>query len=198
MKKGWLMAVAIICIWGFSASCTSTSVKSVWSDPEYKGAGVDEVFVIGISKEEGIRRVFEDSFSDQLKGYGVTGIPSYRSVSNKELMDKDIIQARVKEAGVDAVLLTRVLDIKKETQYYPPRYYYRGYYDYYSRSYPASRGYTVEYETAVVETNLYDTKKDKLIWSARSDASLDGPLDEQIKEYVKIMTEKLAESGLLK
>ena len=42
----------------FLTGCSQTKVTSVWVDPEYQGDGIDNVFVVGVSKDGGLRRIF--------------------------------------------------------------------------------------------------------------------------------------------
>jgi len=189
----------------FLTGCSQTKVTSVWVDPEYQGDGIDNVFVVGVSKDGGLRRIFEDEFVSLFKERGVTATSSYRLVPDEDLRDEKILDDKVNASGSDTILMTRLIDIRKDTQYVPPDYvyapppyYYGGWHGYYNRAYMVSPGYTVEYETAVLETNLYDLKSDKLIWSARSDAPTDGNMGKHIKDFAKSIISQLAEAKLIK
>ena len=185
--------------------CSQTKVTSVWVDQEYQGDGIDGVFVVGVSKDGGLRRIFEDEFVTLFKQRGVKAISSYRLLPDEDLRDEKKLDSKVKESGSDTILMTRLLDIRKDTQYVPPDYvyappssYYGGWHGYYNRAYMVSPGHTVEYETAVLETNLYDLKTDKLIWSARSDAPADGKVGKHIKDFARSIINQLAEAKLIK
>ena len=189
----------------FLPGCSQTKVTSVWVDQEYQGDGIDNVFVVGVSKDGGLRRIFEDEFVTLFKQRGVKATSSYRVVPDEELRNEKKLDMKVKESGSDTILMTRLIDIRKDTQYIPPDYvyappahYYGGWHGYYNRSYMMSPGYTVEYETAVLETNLYDLKSDKLIWSARSDAPTDGKMGKHIKDFAQSIIKQLAEAKLIK
>jgi hypothetical protein len=189
----------------FLAGCSQTKVTSVWVDQEYQGKGIDNVFVVGVSKDGGLRRIFEDEFVARFSERGVKATSSYRVVPEADLQDEKKLEEGVKNSGSDTILMTRVIDIRKDTQYIPPdyvysppAYYYGGWHGYYNRAYMASPGYTVEYETAVLETNLYDLKSDKLIWSARSDAPTDGQVGKHIKDFARSIIKQLAEAKLIK
>ncbi len=189
----------------FLNGCSQTKVTSVWVDPEYQGDGIDNVFVVGVSKDGGLRRIFEDEFVSLFKERGVTATSSYRLVPDEDLRDEKILDDKVNASGSDTILMTRLIDIRKDTQYVPPDYvyapppyYYGGWHGYYNRAYMVSPGYTVEYETAVLETNLYDLKSDKLIWSARSDAPTDGNIGKHIKDFARSIINQLAETKLIK
>jgi hypothetical protein len=185
--------------------CSQTRVTSVWVDPEYQGDGIDNVFVVGVSRDSSLRRIFEDEFVALFKQRGVNAISSYRVLPDKDLQDEKMLDSKLKEADSDTILMTRLIDIRKDTQYIPPDYvyappahYYGGWHGYYNRAYMVSPGYTVEYETAVLETNLYDLKSDKLIWSARSDAPTDGKMGKHIKDFARSIITQLAEAKLIK
>lgn len=185
--------------------CSQTKITSVWFDKEYRGGEIDAVFVVGVSRDGGVRRIFEDEFVSQFKQRGVKAMASYRLLPDKDLRDEEKLDSQVKESGSETILMTRVLEIRKDTQYTlpdygytPPSYYYGGWHGYYSRAYMVSPGYAVQYETAVLETNLYDLKTDTLIWSARSDAPVDGNVGEHIKEFANSIINQLAEAKLIK
>jgi hypothetical protein len=179
--------------------CSQTKVTSVWVDQEYEGDGIDDVFVVGVTKDGGLRRIFEDEFVTLFKQRGVKAISSYRLLPDEDLRDEKKLDSKVIESGSDTILMTRILDIRKDTQYIPPDYVYTGgWHGYYNRAYMVSPGHTVEYETAVLETNLYDLKTDKLIWSARSDAPTDGKVGKHIKDFARSIINQLAEAKLIK
>ena len=179
--------------------CSQTKVTSVWVDQEYEGDGIDDVFVVGVTKDGGLRRIFEDEFVTLFKQSGVKAISSYRLLPDEDLRDEKKLDSKVIESGSDTILMTRILDIRKDTQYIPPDYVYTGgWHGYYNRAYMVSPGHTVEYETAVLETNLYDLKTDKLIWSARSDAPTDGKMGKHIKDFAQSIIKQLADAKLIK
>jgi hypothetical protein len=196
-----MLAIIIFLLTG----CAQTQVTSVWVDQEYQGDGIDNVFVVGVSRDEGLRRIFEDEFVNLFKERGVQATASYRTLPDADLQDEKKLDSIVKSSGSDTILMTRVIDVRKDTQYIPPdyvyappSYYYRGWHGYYSQAYMVSPGYTVEYETAVLETNLYDLKTDKLIWSARSDAPTVGKVGKHIKDFARSIISRLAEAKLIK
>ena len=108
-----------------------------------------------------MRRIFEDEFVTLFKEKGVIATSSYRVLPDKDLRDEKMLDSKVKESGSDTILMTRVIDIRKDTQYIPPDYvyappahYYGGWHGYYNQAYMVSPGYTVEYETAVLDRSI--------------------------------------------
>lgn len=84
------------------------------------------------------------------------------------------------------------------TVYYPPPYYgtWPDYFGY-SYRYIYSPGYLAENEYAVIETNLYETKNDKLVWAASSETLINNTDKGLIKSYIGIMVNTMVEQGLL-
>ena len=110
-----LMFVALLV-----AACSSTTMRGSWSDPAFTNK-ISNLYIIGISKDETRRRIFEDTFSRQLASQGVKSFPSYRDLPNNQEQDREIIIQRMKEEGCDSVLITQLIDTRKETVTSPGR-----------------------------------------------------------------------------
>jgi hypothetical protein len=184
-------------------ACATTQLTSVWKDPSYQ-ARPAKVMVIGVARNPLNRRLFEDEFVQQLKARGTEAIASYTVLADKQQDDQVAIAAKLKELGADTVIITRMVSKKTVqfyvpgTVYYPPPYYYNwpDYYGYGYR-YMYSPGYIAEDEYAVIETNLYETGSDKLVWAASSETAMSDSKQELIKSYIGIMVNSMTGSGLL-
>jgi len=185
------------------AGCATTQVISVWKDPSYQ-AHPAKVMIIGVAKNPIYRRLFEDEFVKQIRARGSDAIASYTVLSDQLQEDQGAVAAKVKELGVDTLLITRMVSSKTVqyyvpgTAYYPPPYYgtWPDYYGYGYR-YMYSPGYVAEDEYAVIETNLYETVSDKLVWAATSEVSISHPDQKLISSYIDIMVNSMAGNGLL-
>jgi len=184
-------------------ACATAQLASVWKDPSYQ-ARPAKVMVIGVARNPINRRLFEDEFVLQLKAHGSKAIASYTVLSDQQQDDQAAIAAKVKALGADTVLISRMVSKKTVqfyvpgTAYYPPPYY-RTWPDYYGYGYRYmySPGYIAEEEYAVIETNLYDTSDDKLVWAASSETSTNDSIQNLIKTYIGIMVNNMIASGLL-
>ncbi len=201
----WKVAFAHAVVASLLSGCAATKVTSVWVNENYQGDGIDNVFVVGVSKDSTIRRIFEDEFVSQLEKQGIKSTASYNILTDEEVQDEQKLDSIVKESDSDAILITRLINMRKDTQYIPPDYVYAapphsygGWHGYYSRAYMVNPGYTVEYEIAVLETTLYDLNTDKLLWSARSDAATHGNVERHSKEFAQSIIAKLTETKLIK
>lgn len=185
------------------SGCATTQLTSVWKDPAYQTHPA-KVMVIGVAKKPAKRRIFEDEFVAQLKAHGTDAVASYKVLSDKKQEDQEAIAAKVKEMGADTVLITRLVSKKTvkvyvpEMPYFPPPYYgtWPDYYGYgYRNMY--TPGYMAEEQYAVMETNLYETTRDNLIWAATSETEISGADQNLIKTYIGIMVNDMVGHGLL-
>jgi hypothetical protein len=164
------------------ASCTaSTQLTSSWTDPAASQRSYKKIVVVGVTPKTSSRRMYEDSFVQELQARGITAVSSY-SVAGEGQLEKDAAAAKLKEIGADGVIVTRLVDQETYQTYYPPTYssvaapsaYYGGWYGYYSMgySYMSTPGYTEENKVFRLETNFYDVLNDKLAWSGLTETTV--------------------------
>lgn len=216
MNKFLLCSVAVALAGLILSGCSSTTLTGSWSNPEYTGR-LSNIYVVGVSRQETRRRIFEDAFGEQLLRYGMRSIPSYRDLPEAESADRKVIDAKVLANGADAVLLTRILDQRTEKVVTPgrisgyrtvPGYGYRGYAPlphYYRYDSYYDRRYEMIYEPATVtrfkvltlESNLYAAATGELIWSAQLESVVDGSMQKLIQDFVQTVTKDLRSKGLI-
>ena len=207
-KVGWyiVMTLALLSL-ALLSSCASTRLTASWYDDSYQQKKImNDVLVIAVSKEETVRRLYEDSFAGELASKDVRAIPSY-SLSQPDIQPEEAaIQAAIKEAGAHSVLITRHLGTDTKQHYRPPeRYtvfadpYYGRMSGYYPMAYREvySPGYNVTVTTVALETNLYDVETGNLVWSARSESVDPKMTKKYIDELVDIFVNDLKSKGLL-
>jgi len=181
-------------------SCASTILTAVWKDESFTGP-VRKMAVIGIFKTPAIRNFFEDEFSRQLKTRGIEAVAGYTLIPVDDQSDKDIVASKLRNVGIDYVLVTRLVDRKTVQTYVPGQAYvvpgyYRSWGGYYQYAY--TPGYMVEDVYAYAETNIYDVKYDKLIWSAHSETEISGMNQELIRSFVNLMIGRLSADAVIK
>lgn len=184
-------------------ACASTQLTAVWKDPSYQSRPT-KIMVIGVAKNPVNRRLFEDEFVRQLKSRGTDAIASYTVLPDRQQDDQEAIAKKVAELRADTVLITRLVSKKivqvyvPGTPYYPPPYYGRwpDYYGY-GYNYMYTPGYIAEDEYAVIETNLYEAKSDKLIWAASSETGIGDTDQNLIQSYIGVMVKNMIGLGLL-
>jgi hypothetical protein len=178
----------------------STRIASSWRDP---GVTVDpnafnKVLCAAFVQDETNRRVVEDELVKRLKGKGVA---SY--TLNLAAADSNNIEAKLKEAGFDGIIIMRLAAVEKETNYVPGSTgypYYGGYRGYYGYAYGAysTPGYYTEDKIFSVETNFYSVKTGKLMWSAKTETTNPSKTSQVTNEIADVITEKMISEGFLK
>ena len=186
-----------------AAACVSTYITSVWKDPSYQTRPA-KVMVIGLSKKPQVRRLFEDEFAQRIKASGTEAVASYTILSDKQQDDQAAIAAKVKELGFDSILLTRLVNKKNVQVYVPgstysPAPYYGTWPVYYGYGYNSmsTPGYFAEDQYAVIETNLYETVNDKLVWTALSETLMGDSDQNLIISYINVMVKAMNYDKLL-
>jgi len=194
-------AVLLMLVVLSAGGCASTQIVNVWRDPAFS-APTKRIMIIGVTKQAGIRRTFEDEFARRLATQGVQAVQSYTLIpEDGEVPDERLAQA-VKRAGVESVLISRLVRVEVHTQVYvgaypgPPPFGFYGYYSWAWGSY-YDPPQIYNYDVAVAETNLFDTSTDKLIWSGTTRTIALSDLNKEIREFVDVVVKALAESRVI-
>jgi hypothetical protein len=188
---------AVICFLVMTVSCATTTLKSAWMDSAYKGGPLKNVLIIGIDRNPTVRELLEDEFAEQLKARGTAAVPSHTILSEEEILDKGTIVSKMKERGIDSVLVVSVADVKAMGTYesYPP---YSSIGDF-ATDYLACCQYVSVGRDVFIKTGIFDAKYDKLIWSALSETIVEAPsLRFSIESFVLAVTKDLRNKKLLK
>lgn len=185
-------------------ACSSTTIKTAWKEAGYQKP-LNKVMVLGLAKDQVIRRLFEDTLTARLRERGVDAVASAPLIPAVK-PDAKTIEAVLRKKGFDALLVTRLVSMDKETQYIPPTAYpaytpryttFHGYYDYASPM-VYEPGYMVDVTIASLETNLYDVHEgDKLVWSIVSESFNPHQTNKAVEELATVLVKKLDEDGLL-
>ena len=201
MKNRLWLLVSLVLMF-VAASCATTTLTKVWKDPNVEMGTIKKMMVVGIAKDPGMRRSFEDTFAQSLAAHGVSVIKSYEVITLEELNDKKGAAEKIRTLGADAVLATRL--INKETV---ETYYLRHVADaygrwggYYGMGYSSmiDPGYIVSEQVARLETNVYDIKTEKLAWTALSDTWIDqAEQDRLIADFIGVMVKRMTKDGLI-
>jgi hypothetical protein len=195
--------LALIVLVGLGAwGCASTQLVSSWQDPRFSGPPLTKILVIGVTKQAGIRRTFEDEFVRQLQARGVQAVPSYSLIPEDGEVPKDRLAQAVKDSGVEGVLISRLVKVEKEAQIYPGGYTgppYVGFYGFYSNSwvgfYEPPQVYS--YDVVTAETNLFDARSDTLIWSGTTETFSPRDIRKDTRDFATVIINALVANKLI-
>lgn len=186
-----------------AAGCSSSKIVNEWREADYIPPTFRKVVVLGISKDQVLRRSFEDEFVAQLRAAGIQAVSSYQVMPEEGQVPEERLLKAVKQTGADAAIMTRLLRVERRTQvtpgYYNP-YPARGFYRWYSAGwagfYEPPRIY--DYDVYTSETSLYDLHQDRLVWAGTVQTTDPGDIRKEIKSYVKTVIEALRENNVLR
>jgi hypothetical protein len=189
---------------GLTACAASTKIVNQWVSPDYTSPRFRKIMVIGVSKQPSIRRTFEDEFVTQLKAAGVEAVPSYLYISEDGQVEESRLQAAVKQASADAVIITRLVRVEKKTEVSPGFYqpapalgygFYGGYSAAWYGYYEPPRVY--QYDVYISETNLYDMAKNQLVWTGTVETTAPDDINKEIQRYVDTVIDALKSKNIL-
>lgn len=190
------------------ACSTPTKLVTRWHDTGYQGPPLGKVLVIGVFRDDLMRRMFEDEFVRELEGMGEKGIASYVYMPDlKTADDQKKLEAVVRKTGVDGVLITTLKSLDKEQTRMPPRtdwvpagYGGRGYYGYYYQTMVpvTTPGYVRTDTIARLETRAFAVDAGKLVWAANIESFNPDSPARAVREIARLVVKDMKDAGLLK
>lgn len=191
--------VLIVCAFLF-ASCATTTITDSWKDEAYKGKA-QKIAVIMVARTPHMRKMFEGRFVAELEARGNKAIQSNTIVTLEQLPDRELVKSRIKNRGADTVLIARLVDSKTIEAYEPGTVhavptFFVGWGTYYEVLF-IDYGYTGDTQVAYIETNLYDIKTEKLIWSAHSKTERIAGEQQLINTFIDITIKKLSSDKII-
>lgn len=196
---------------GLMVSCaSSTQITAVWRSPEMVSGQYKNICIAAITENTSNKQIVEQEMHNQLKAKNVKStrivdlLPYKFTGSSTE---KDLILEKVRENGNDAILTFTLIKQKEETRYVPGTVYappaayghygtFGGYYGYYgTRMYDP--GYYTQDEIYFIETNLYDVKSEKLVWSVQSKTYNPSGITQFAQDFTAAITKQLIKSHVI-
>lgn len=178
----------------FINACATTALTSVWKNETYQGGPLRKILIIGVDRNQGMKRLLENEFVLQLKAKGIDAVPSHSVLPEDTILEKEMITAKISELRIDSVLIATLVDVKETEAYESPTFFApTGFYGYYMQCcYSVMSGYNVE-----IETRIFDAHYDTLIWSALSATVLEPAPGKTIQSYIAAIVSELQNQKLL-
>jgi hypothetical protein len=192
MQFWWLAAMGTLL-----TSCATTQLTTVWKDDAYQGQP-HKVLVIAALENPSVKRVMETAFVQQMNRLGLDAVSGFSVLSDAEEKNREVLVEKVRQLGIDTVLVAKFLDKQTITTYVPGSAAYgspyaggwQGYYSY-------SPGYYVQDQYAILVTNLYDVKSEKLVWTATSETNITGGDEQTVQSFARTILDKLTQQKVL-
>ncbi|UCG14000.1 MAG: hypothetical protein JSU72_05885 [Deltaproteobacteria bacterium] len=208
-RRPYLPGGSTIVFLSFLLSCTGASTKltSVWKDSTYEGGFLNSVMVVGVSDNFQDRKMFEDVFTKRLKSNGMRAVASNVAISSDDQLNRDNIKRSAEKLGIDAVLVTHLISVEEKTVYrppptnpLPPEPYYNNLSSYYPvvSEYTHYPGYYSKHKYVRLESNLYETATEKLIWSVKSETVETATVKQTIDSLCTAVMKNLRQNKLIR
>ena len=186
-------------------ACSSTKLTGIYKDRDYAGGYLKSVMIVGVSDNLKKRRLFEDTFAEQFKKTGIEAFSGVVVIPEGKKLNKETIKGAAENLGAETVLVTHLVGIEEKEIYVPPSYDYMsshhdhlGTYYYSVHQYTQTPGYYIDHKYVRLESNLYETKTEKLIWSASSETLDPKSVNALIESLCKKVMESLKDNNLIK
>jgi len=191
-----------------SCSGAKTEIIGEWQEESYQKGNIDKVLILGIFNKDKplLRRNFEDGMTKAFKDGGISATASMDHMPYDQTIDSTTFEKYFKDLDVDAAVVSRLVGIDEARDYKAGYLYtipfnnYYGFYGYYyaGLQYANSTGYLSQNVVVVLETNIYETKDKKLIWSGISETVDPDKASDVIKSFGGELVSKLRKEGYFK
>ena len=186
------------------ASSPSTTFSSTWqpSGAQPVSAAGMHIAAVYINENEGDRRVGEDVLADEVTRYGGVGIPSYTVISDNP-QDRERAKRVLQQAGVQAVLLMRVVSRDQEISYTPSYWnsspVHSSLWGYWNYGWGAVHkpDYLREQSRVGVETLLYSLVEERLLWAGMSHTFDPAAVNSVVREVAQKAVKQMNEENVL-
>ena len=199
----WIFLLATILI----NSCTTKDIVRDWNSGEEHKRNVESIMIMGLVNQVSLRSDIEYEMSNAAHKIGLKATNSMKMFPpelGKPFDDTERIKVRMQERGIDAILTVAIIDIKAERyvgpeKTYVPLAYYDRFTNYYYRTEAVvyKPGYFTLQTRYFLETNLYEVKGGKIIWSGRSYVFDPQDVERFVPKYAKKLFKELIKTGII-
>jgi hypothetical protein len=185
------------------AGCASTRLDAQWTSPEIAGRRIEgKVLVVALTRDETVRRLYEDEMAARLAARGVAPIRSYTVLAGPLTADASAaVLAAARGAGATAVLSSALLGQERAQRVIVEplpawAWGYGGWFDHYW-SFAYTRTEVRTFERYVAGTSLTDVASGKLLWTARTHTDAPANIEREIRAFAAVIVDALSAAGLL-
>ncbi len=195
-----LICGASLCL----GACGSTTFTSTWKAPDAQRADPTgkNIAALVISSDKKRRRDAEVYLAHELTIRGARGVAAYTLIGLDQ-PNVDYARARFKEAGVEGVVVMRLVSHDKRVIVDPGGFSGSAYASF--GSYYSSYGVGVTYSTGSVQTDtvvtietlIYSLNQDKLLWAGTSRTSNPAGLQSLVTEVADAVASQVVKQGVI-
>ncbi len=181
--------------------CVSEGLMRTWSTSEEYDKKFNQIMVMGLINNVNLRNDVENLVAITGRKVGLAcsnGMSMFPPELGKPFEDVERAKERLRNNGFDGVLTVTLIDINEEryiapSTEYAPLIYYNRFGNYYLRTYDLvyKPGYFTKNTKYFIETNFYELKGGKLVWSGRSTIFEPEELNSYLPNYARGLFKEL-------
>lgn len=197
----------------FACGSLNTKMTGSWKSPDL---GTDKtyksVFISVMGPSIQSKNMLESELALRASSRGITTYKSTEVFGNKFTQttpSKEEVLKIIRATGAESIFTVALKDKETTTRYVPGSTgyyspmgygYYGNFYGYYSGFYPMAYdpGYYQEDKIYYVETHLYDSETEELMWSAQSKTYNPSNSEDFVRGYTQALADKLIKDGIIK
>jgi hypothetical protein len=188
-----------------SASCSKTNLVSSWKDAAY-GGYLESVLLVMVSDNVDNRRVFEETFVEAFTSSGVEAVSSLSVIPDGNDIDDAVIIKEASTRGMKAIYVSNLVSVGDKVIYRPsPTAHSSGApgltlfsYDYqHLQDYANQAGYYRHRKYVKLESKIYETATEKVIWSMSSETIEPQSVNKAIQSLSRAVMKNLKRHGLI-
>jgi hypothetical protein len=196
-----LNAIVVLATVSGLLACSNFSLTNSWRSPEFSGPPMRKVLVVGVSRGDATRRIFEDGFAQALRTAGVAATSSYVELPESGQISNARLKAAVQQTKSDSVLITRILRVDQQVDVagaMPLGGYYRGGFDgWYGSAWAMAPENVSTYNVLTIESSLWDMRTGTLIWTGVTEAIQPSDVAKATGEMAQVLITKMKKDGVI-
>ncbi|MDJ0779962.1 MAG: hypothetical protein QNJ85_18990 [Gammaproteobacteria bacterium] len=197
-----LKFIATLLLAATLAACSTKTAKPLgeWRS-NYFDRKLDNMLIIAVTSRSTRRRVFEDLFVEALASQGIDAVPSYGLITSTLQLSREDIEEAIQGQNLDAVLITRLAAVADKEVYQQPDVERDdlSYFSYYDNAWQQASGggATQNYRIVALETNVYDTASQLMVFNMRSQVIEATQPRHMIEDQIRLTIDRLRANGLI-
>jgi hypothetical protein len=194
-------ALAFLLLAGGVTACATNTLQGSWKDPQFTGAPLRNVMVLGVARDQSNRRIFEDNFVQALKARGTPATASYPLLPEDGVIPRDRIKQAMTQSGSDSILVTRVLRVQRNVLVTPgraaPDYARDDFQGWYSQTYSTPPPAVEKYDILTLESTLWDLRKEHVVWKGTTETTVRKDVATITGELSSALIAKMKSDGVI-
>jgi hypothetical protein len=194
----------------------STQVTQSFRNPGFEDTVFQRVFVVAAGKDQEQRVAFEDAFVGAIEQEQGTAVASWTVLPESTLLTEEKMYYAIQDGSFDAVLVTTLLSVESDRSFTPPQRYNRprttfyqagpvwgmglgGHWGFYATTFTEVHkpGYFETSKTFRLETNLYSSATNDLVWTGQSETVDPKSVPDLLASMTAAVAKTLRSEGLI-